>query len=427
MFRTEKVPERGQALLLIVIGIVALVGLTALAVDGGSAYADRMGAQNAADAAALAAAAAKVNNRNLITAGLNSAAGNGYNNEGTTNIVQINNPPVSGSYSCVNNPSCNDYIQVIITSNVQTFFAPVVGIQQITNRVEAIARAKPGTFAPPFEGYAVVALSQHDQQAFFVHGTAKAEVEGGVFVNSDHPTRAFFKNGSGRLEIEDKPMDIVGGYSIAGGGQVKGTIRTGATQISPDNLPFQLPNPTCGTSAAGPDPNNPTAMNPGNWNGTFPPAGVTVLQPGLYCVNGDFRLNGGDQLIGSDVVIYMISGEVRWNGNSVVNLHAPTSGPFDGLLLYLPPTNSSSITINGDNRSCVEGSIIAPASPIAILGNAGGGASLCGDHPEEEEFEIEGQVIGYTVEMGGNTKTEIEYESSNKYQASTPPVIELVK
>ncbi|MHB8779050.1 MAG: pilus assembly protein TadG-related protein [Anaerolineales bacterium] len=422
----RKKSEKGQAIILIVFAIVGLIGITGLTVDGGLAYSDRRNAQSAADGAALSAALELAKGQTgWASAARSTASTNGYNNNGTHNTVTVHNPPdagcngVSGPYA-----GNSEYVQVIINTNVQTYFAPVVGISQAHNCVEAIARSKPGTTAPPFDGYAVVALSQHDQQAFFVHGNAKAEVEGGVFVNSDHPTKAFFKNGSSKLEIEDKPMDIVGGYTNAGGGQIKGTINTGGSQISPDNLPFQLPNPTCGNQQAAKSDNT---MTPGNWSGTFPPAKVTTLQPGVYCVDGNFRLNGGDTLSGTDVVIYMISGGVTWNGNSVVNLHAPTSGIFGGLLLYLPPTNGSAVTINGNNGSCVEGSIIAPSSPIAVLGNAGAPSAACGDHPEEEEFEIEGQVIGYTVEMGGNIKTEIEYESSNKYQATIPAAIELAK
>jgi len=420
MFSKNK--TKGQALILIAIAMAVLIAITGLAVDSGSAYAERRRAQNAADNAALAAGLAKIKGQDLAAAALLSAQQNGF----AASQVTVNAPPSNNDCNPNDaNPYAGntEYVQVIIRSEQNTGFSGVIGRNNVQICTEAIARAKPGALVFPFEGYAVVALSQHAQNAFFVHGNAKAEVEGGVFVNSDDSTKAFFKNGSGQLEIDDKPMDIVGGYTITGGGTVKGTIRTGATQISPNNLPFQLPNPTCNTNAT----KSGNTMTPGNWTGTFPPAGVTSLNPGVYCINGNFILNGGDQLSGNGVVIYMISGEVRWNGNSAVNLHAPTTGPFDGLLLYLPPTNSSPVTINGNNKSCVEGSIIAPASAIAVLGNTGGGTNLCGDHPEEEEFEIEGQVIGSTVEMGGSIKTEIEYESSNKYQASTPPVLELTK
>ena len=53
MNQIRKTSEGGQALVLIVLAIVALLGFTALAVDGSMVYSDRRHAQNAADASAL--------------------------------------------------------------------------------------------------------------------------------------------------------------------------------------------------------------------------------------------------------------------------------------------------------------------------------------------------------------------------------------
>ena len=60
--------EKGQALVLIVLAMVVLLGFTALAVDGGMVYSDRRHAQNASDAASLAggsAAALKLENSHV--------------------------------------------------------------------------------------------------------------------------------------------------------------------------------------------------------------------------------------------------------------------------------------------------------------------------------------------------------------------------
>ena len=59
--------EKGQAIILIAFGIVAMIGFTALAIDGGRALSDRRHAQNAADTAVLAAALDKVNNPTATT------------------------------------------------------------------------------------------------------------------------------------------------------------------------------------------------------------------------------------------------------------------------------------------------------------------------------------------------------------------------
>jgi len=51
-----------------------------------------------------------------------------------------------------------------------------------------------------------------------------------------------------------------------------------------------------------------------------------------------------------------------------LELSAPTSGPFVGLLLFLPEGNTNEVVINGDSSSTFSGSIMAPSSPISIEG-----------------------------------------------------------
>src|SRR5258706_855071 len=107
----SKILERRQALILIVFSIIGLIGMSALAIDGGNAYLERRKTQNAADSAELAGAIARIEGNNWRAVALASAKSNGYDNNGTTNTVELNTPPTSGQY--VDNP---EYIQVIVTS-----------------------------------------------------------------------------------------------------------------------------------------------------------------------------------------------------------------------------------------------------------------------------------------------------------------------
>jgi len=54
-----KASEKGQALILIAMGAIALFSFAALAIDGSMAFSDKRHAQNAADASALAGASPK--------------------------------------------------------------------------------------------------------------------------------------------------------------------------------------------------------------------------------------------------------------------------------------------------------------------------------------------------------------------------------
>src|SRR5689334_8472384 len=117
----KKTPfERGQALILIALAIVGLVGIAGLVIDGGRGFMDRRRAQNAADSAALASAYARIKGEDMVGAALSSAAENGYNNDGTTNVVVLYTPPKDGPHA-----GQIEYIQIIITSNLDTYFSRV--------------------------------------------------------------------------------------------------------------------------------------------------------------------------------------------------------------------------------------------------------------------------------------------------------------
>lgn len=392
--------ERGQALILIVFAIVGLIGMTGLTVDGGMAYSDRRNAQNAADTAALAAGRAMVRQEDWSAAAYSLAASNGYDNNGTSNIVEVTFPhPELG----------NEYILVSITSHVQTTFARVVGITQMTNVVSAVVRVQPPTQVNMFDGNAVVGLSPHDCKAIKYQGNADTTiVGGGIHVNSDCASSAFFNNSSA-AQLAAPSLCSVGGVTYEPSAINIPNIATGCRAYNYPVPEYVMPLPECTSTAT----QTGSTLSAGSYSGTFPPNGVTTLASGLYCVDGDFRLNGGDVLSGTDVVIYMIDGDVTWNGGAEIHLDAPNDGPFKGLLIYSPYTNASTIRLNGNSSSTFTGTILAPASDVTVDGTGDTG--------------INGQIIGYTVDLSGTSNVSINYSDENNYKAFTPPYLQLTE
>lgn len=409
--------EDGQALILIVFGILALFGATALAVDGGNAYADRRKAQNAADAAALAGALARIQGQNWIQVVLSSAAQNGYNNDGTNNAVAIFSPPISGP-----NKGDPEYVQVQIISHIKTYFASVIGIPEITNTVEAVAHNKPPTYEPMVGGAAVVALALSNNcdvaPAFWVWQEASLVITGGgVFVNSNNPTCAFKEMGSGSIRIRDEhTIQIVGGADI----QKPKLLtpyppQTGAAPI-PYPPPFFMPDVGCGGKVSQLMPDGHTITS-GNWdNGTFPPPDVQIinLESGIYCLNADFIVAGNQQISGTGVVFKIEHGRVLFAGSAQLNLKAPQSGKLAGLLIYQPADNQNYLAINGNDFSTFMGSILAPGAEIRIKGNS----STYGFHS---------QIIGLTINVQGDSGVVIKYIPDENYQALSMPEIQFTK
>ncbi|HET9905430.1 MAG TPA: pilus assembly protein TadG-related protein, partial [Anaerolineales bacterium] len=155
--KQELFKERGQALILIVFAAIGLFAIAGLAIDGSIKFSDRRHAQNAADAAALAAALSlgKEESDWKLKA-LEVADGNGYDRNLVTNNVEVYRCDDTGA-SCGAYDNSPDHVQVIITSHVNTYFARVIGVNATKNTVQAVALTRKG--GPLFDGASIVSLN----------------------------------------------------------------------------------------------------------------------------------------------------------------------------------------------------------------------------------------------------------------------------
>lgn len=401
--------ERGQALVIILVSLIGLLGVTALAVDGGNAYAERRAVQNAADAAVLSGALARIRGEDWVHKTYLVAAANGYDNDGTTNSVSIYSPPLDG-------PNAGDieYIQVKITTQTPTYFAKIVGITQIRVSGEAVSRTKTPEITEILHGNAVISLAPtsdcEKKWGLQVSGESTLDITGGgVFVNSDNPDCALETYGNGSIRLEEgETITVVGGAHI----QKTQLITpyppdTGMPPI-PYPPPFLLPKVSCEKQAE--ISADGKTVSSGYWDGLFPPEGVISLQPGAYCLNDDFIVNSGT-LEGNGVVIFMEHGTLHFGGGAVIQLTAPGAGQYKNLLIYAPLENRNTLVLNADTQSAFRGTILAPAAEIRLKGN-------------DSAFGFHSQIIGYRIISDGNSNIFITYKDDQNYDALTMPEIQ---
>jgi len=430
--------ERGQALIIIAFGLVAMIGLAGLAIDGGNAYSNKRHAQNAADTTSLAVALSLIRHSNDWSAaqadGLARAASNGFPDTDAElgSSTTVENTEI---YRCNRNTDPNtaiaqkvtvgcgvyagnsEYLLVSITANVRTYLASVIGWRQVTVRAEAVARAVPGGNKPLFGGNAVVSLSPNDCSSLIYAGSANVLIENsGIFVNSTCSDGAFQLNGSSPNTLTAPCMNSAGDLNPeTSGGKIQipsDCYNEGATTLGYPPQGFKPPNPDCGTMNATKSGN---VLSPGWWDGAFPPNGIEYFQSGLYCIiNGNFTLQGNVTVIGHDVTFYVRDGGVTWNGSTTIKFDAPDTGPFAGLLLYLPMSNHSTVSINGSGDSQFVGTILAPGSEIDVLGGGGAAGMQC-------------QFVGYTVKLGGGGDTKIDYQAAKNFQPPDDPSVQQTK
>lgn len=458
--KTQDKSEKGQAIVMIAFAIVGLFALVALAMDGGHSFSDRREAQNAADAAALAAARRYAQDytvlypeyQNIVWS---NASTNGYTNDGTLSVVTLAEPyPPAVADQCSAMAGYEGRVfQVDIVSNLPTWFGGVIGVSETHNHVTSYALGCRPYYADAYNGNAVVVLNKHDCQALKFSGSSTTTVTSstsqGLYVRSacmptppdeGSPQNALYV-GSGSVIAPN--VNVVGGIYNPGritiypaGGQVK-------IGVAPLDELYKWPEvdepgvcPPSTPDAARTVPNGDT-LTPGVYPGgnpdfahesTFPPNGVKHLNSGVYCLDKDFKITSGDlgNILGDGgVTIVQRNGIISISGGGIITLYATASGPLKGLLFYLPksnpisdPTNtlvpavSTGINIQGNGASLYDGSIVAPGAHISIAGGSGTSAPF------------QTQLVGDTVSIGGTGDIALNYDSGQLY---LPPISASVK
>ncbi len=453
--------NRGQVLIIFVFAIIGLIGVTGLAVDGGNILSDRRHAQNAADTAALAVALARNNamanpphsrcddfntethtggacSASLITTGLNVALENGYNNNLVDSTVNVYNPPIHGTYANCGSYlfHCRDYVEVSIDTNVDTFFARVLGIPQTHNKVTAVALSRYEVGGNLWGGNSMVQLRPHStdcsgsNSGVYFGGAGTVTLNGGgVWVNSDNDTCAF------KITNTCPPVILNDGADIEGiGAQFPGCsapiMKHASPQLSypPDAIlaPNLIPPDQCGwTSPIRPsytDGDGFTHYYPGHY-AQLPPDKNTVLENGVFCVDSLVKTTSPTTLrhgftpsppsdpnpltdIGGVFIYIKPGGNFRYDGGSV-DLEAPTSGPYKGFLMYVDANYQNyfagnpapNCTINGSAAMNFWGVIYAPFCDVSIAG---------GSTP----FSLNAQLVGYTISLTGTADLIFTYDPS---------------
>ncbi|MBN1373666.1 MAG: hypothetical protein JW987_17135 [Anaerolineaceae bacterium] len=445
---TKRKSESGQVVVFLVVVLVALLGFSALAIDGGMIYADRRLVQTAADAAAMAGVGVAAEKMDDL--GVNSGNFVCSSSKVTTSMsaaeVQAISRALANDFSIDadisdnmgvevtchiedKGPWIDKYldVKVILNMDTRTTFAHIfMGTGSVTNTVEAVARVRPRS--PLAFGNAIVSTgtgcdSGNGGIVYNGGGTDFVSVTGGGIYSSS----CMVMNGGVDLSTHcdevlfpgctDEPGIYYGTtYDQQG---TSGSIVPGPQFTDVDLPPMNVPVPDC---------SDPKAIQ---HNSQIKLAGndSMTLAPGLHCIYDGIMANTGT-LIGDDVTLYIIGGDVDINGNVEVHLSAPNGDDVDndgdgtvdeasedlpairGILMYVAPTGGS-ITINGTNTSYYVGTIYAPTSEIVVGGNASALKT------------VSTQLIGQQVTLNGGVTVDIRFVEEDNYPVL--PKMELAK
>jgi len=406
MKKENKRSERGQALILIVFGIIGLIAITGLTIDGGIAYSDRRNAQNAADSAALAAALAHARGQNLMTAAQTVASSNGY----TDNVAITTSPAASGA--CPPQASNSIEITVTITSMIQTSFARVVGIPSMTNTVLATTRACGTYIAPLFNGNAIVGLRPGNSDCAFDSGNSDAAhwtIKGG----------GIFSNGCADSKNSDSVTFDAGKCATAVG---TASSKFSCSQSNQSNQAINYPDDVLAIM-----PPNPCDGTPGDVGLPQPaPTGDSVyLTDGIYCIT-DFDAYDKKNIILNNATLYVTDTKfsLKFAGGGGFSGTPTESGIYHSyyMIIVYDPTpctsfndnNAQQIQYRGNGNGTLYGTVLAPSACIDFRGNPDGSA-------------VHSQIIGYMVSSNGNAEVKVDYNADENRRDPEDPTIELIK
>jgi hypothetical protein len=458
--------ESGQAIVLLVISIVVLLGFTALAIDGGMLYSDRRRAKNAADTAALAGAGQAAStlqieqlsyqNWNCATVlskiatfapsqAINRADSNGYVIDvvemiDVSNVVGDTNTIPDGNFvqfKCEDEsgyPVSTRYVDVRtgITAETETSFAHLLYSGPLQNYVESAVRvATPPNFGA---GFALLALNeeacQGGQNGMIFSGRAEVTIQDG----SAYTNCCLYGNGN-RFAVTTTGGGSVGYYDDDGTVcDPTGTL-TNITSITPGDGIYEdlgLEYPNCGGAGSYTnqviDGETWRVYSPGSYTSisSSPTYNIKML-PGLYCLTGSpnaFTINGSD-LWAHGVTIFVQNGGVTVAGNGRLEMSAPCTSydtlnnpdagncadPADPypdpalpyILLYMNDGNTSPVALEGTSDSFYAGTIYSPDGTVVLRGTS-------------DTTTFETQIVALNIEVTGSGIVNINFDDSNTFQ-----------
>ncbi len=318
---------------------------------------------------------------------------NGYDNNGTSNVVTvtITDVPKGG---CPGS-ALGKYIKVDIVSTVQTSLARVIGQTQIINRVSATARGCGSINAPLFPGDAIVALNQTNNPCAFDSGQSGAAdwhiQGGGIFSNGC----ANSKNGSSVILDPGQCVTTVGTASNFTCMQPNQSSQ--ALNYPNDILAMMPPNPCDGT--------------PGDVG--LPQGSSSTFSNGVYCISNMDALDHQDIVL-NNATLYVTDTvfNLKFAGGGGFSGTPSTSGDYANyyMIIAYDPTpcpdfnsqNAQVINYRGNGSGTLYGTILAPSACIDFRGNSTTSA-------------IHSQIIGYNVSSNGNAHPNIIYNEAENH------------
>ncbi len=372
--------EKGFAAIMTAVMLPAIVLMAGLGTEAGYWYFTQRKIQNAADTAAYASI---VNLMSGNTAAITTTAEavaqiNGY--LPLTSSISINYPPASGTYA-----GDTDAIEVLITESVPRYLSALISQENVTIKSRAIAKLELRKLA------CMLSLNDDASGAVTFSGSSKTTLAGcNLVVNSV---------ADDAILVEQTAAVSLDCASTSGGASsTTGLILNDCNSISQYQPQSADPFVALEQKTAPVECSDMAEFKVSKHSGTGHPepnsrycggfnlnAGSEVeLSSGYYIFDGgNITINANAKFTGEKVVLFLTGGAtLTFNGGATIQLSAPTSGIYEGILIFGDRDDDVTHKINGNSSSYYNGAIYTAGAHLLYNGSsaiAGGCVQLVSD------------------------------------------------
>jgi Flp pilus assembly protein TadG len=219
-----------------------------------------------------------------------------------------------------------------------------------------------------------VLLTKPDGVGLYANSGGRLEANCGIQVNSSSSTEAIYINSASHVTATS--VKVVGNANINSGSTVSPTPTAGAaSQADPLSSlaePAAKSNP-CAYTDYKVSQGQTQTMSPGVYCKTtlIENGGIATMSPGVYVFReGEFVINSGGKVTGSGVMLYFRDkdGRLNVNSDSMIDISAPTSGTYAGMLIFQSRDVSDDAAppfiVNSRGDTKFEGTIYIPKGTL---------------------------------------------------------------
>lgn len=309
-----------------------LIAAAGGAIDVAHALSEKSHTQGLLDGAVLSAAAkSTADQRTEVTSFLSelTSDGSGLTSDDINNGLTLTN-------------NADGSLTANFQQPVKTSFLSIAGYDQLTVGISATAMA--ATAATPAMTPCIYVLANQSQALLVNSGATVTSQKCEVEVDSVSNPAFIMNSGS---TIATAEFCVKGSQYINNGGKITNFVP--GCSVDADPYAGKLTEPTvpttCNTSGA--LSGSSFTLQPGlDCGTTFNGSPTITFAPGLHIIKDTMIINSGSTVVATGATFYFpdANSKIQFNGNVTITASAPTSGTYNGILMFEKTSDASNNT-----------------------------------------------------------------------------------